>query len=81
MEDRCIVCNAIIPEGRHVCPNCEKVSATDKIEEIIEDLRNWEPMFWSDSETKLLMNKAADYLEKLKGEDHDNGTDDRTTGD
>lgn len=31
MEDRCIVCYAIIPEGRQVCPNCEKVSATDEI--------------------------------------------------
>ena len=30
MEDRCIVCDAIIPEGRQVCPNCEKVSATDE---------------------------------------------------
>jgi len=36
------------------------------IEEVIEDLRNWEDMFYSESETKLLMNKAADYLEKLK---------------
>ena len=31
MEDRCIVCDAIIPEGRQVCQNCEKVSATDEI--------------------------------------------------
>ena len=23
-EDRCIICGEIIPEGRHVCPNCEK---------------------------------------------------------
>jgi hypothetical protein len=23
MEDRCIVCNEIIPEGRMVCPFCE----------------------------------------------------------
>ena len=22
--DRCICCGAIIPEGRHVCPQCEK---------------------------------------------------------
>lgn len=36
------------------------------IEEIIEELRNWEPMFYSESETKWLMNKAADYLVKLK---------------
>lgn len=23
MEDRCIMCGDIIPEGRMVCPNCE----------------------------------------------------------
>lgn len=22
-ENRCVVCGAIIPEGRQVCPNCE----------------------------------------------------------
>lgn len=24
MENRCIFCNDIIPEGRQFCPNCEK---------------------------------------------------------
>jgi RNA polymerase subunit RPABC4/transcription elongation factor Spt4 len=24
MENRCVMCGAIIPEGRQVCPNCEK---------------------------------------------------------
>ena len=24
MEDRCICCGDIIPEGRQVCPNCEE---------------------------------------------------------
>lgn len=23
-EDRCICCGEIIPEGRHICPSCEK---------------------------------------------------------
>ena len=23
MENKCVVCGAIIPEGRQVCPNCE----------------------------------------------------------
>ena len=23
MEDRCVICGDIIPEGRQVCPNCE----------------------------------------------------------
>lgn len=38
------------------------------IEEVIEALRQWEDMFYSESETKNLMNKAADYLEKLSSE-------------
>lgn len=24
MDNRCVICGAIIPEGRQVCPNCEK---------------------------------------------------------
>ncbi|MBR5109883.1 MAG: hypothetical protein IK099_06780 [Clostridia bacterium] len=24
MEDRCVICGEIIPEGRQVCPLCEK---------------------------------------------------------
>lgn len=38
------------------------------IEEVIEDLRNWEQMFYSESETKWLMEKAADYLERLNSQ-------------
>jgi len=38
------------------------------IEEVIEALRQWEDMFYSESETKNLMNKAADYLEKQRSE-------------
>ena len=35
------------------------------IEEVIEALRQWEEMFYSESETQWLMKQAADYLEKL----------------
>lgn len=31
MEDRCIVCGDIIPEGRHICPNCEKDETVDEM--------------------------------------------------
>ena len=24
MENRCVICGVVIPEGRQVCPNCEK---------------------------------------------------------
>lgn len=35
--------------------------------EIIESLRQWEGMFYSESETKWLMSQAADRLERKKG--------------
>jgi RNA polymerase subunit RPABC4/transcription elongation factor Spt4 len=30
MENRCVVCGAVIPEGRQICPICEKGEATWK---------------------------------------------------
>ncbi len=24
-EEKCVFCDAVIPEGRQVCPNCEKM--------------------------------------------------------
>lgn len=24
MEDKCVICGKVIPEGRHICPICEK---------------------------------------------------------
>ena len=38
------------------------------IEEVIEALRQWEDMFYSESETKLLMGKAAELLAEQKKE-------------
>lgn len=35
MEDRCICCGEIIPEGRQICVNCEKEK------EIDYDIRNF----------------------------------------
>ena len=36
------------------------------VEEIIESLRTWQDDFYSESETKWLMDKAADLIESLK---------------
>ncbi len=30
MEDRCICCGAVIPEGRHICRICENKSSQHK---------------------------------------------------
>lgn len=37
-------------------------------EAVIEELRNWEDKFYSESETKLLMEKAAGLIEKRLSE-------------
>lgn len=29
-EDRCVVCGAIVPEGRQVCSECERKTKKDK---------------------------------------------------
>ncbi len=36
MEDRCISCGAVIPEGKQICPQCEQGGMS--IDEIIENL-------------------------------------------
>ena len=36
------------------------------VDEIIESLRTWEDRMYSESETKWLMNKAADLIEITK---------------
>ena len=36
--------------------------------EVIEELRQWEERFYSESETQSLMNEAADYLKKQQKE-------------
>lgn len=30
MPDRCVCCGEIIPEGRQVCPNCERGDTNEK---------------------------------------------------
>lgn len=37
MEDKCICCGAIVPEGRQVCPKCE--NATSKNWTEMKDVR------------------------------------------
>lgn len=38
MENRCIVCGDIIPEGRMVCPICERESNPQKNIESVKDI-------------------------------------------
>ena len=41
-DNRCIYCGEIIPEGRQVCPSCEKIqSETTKAELFDRVLNDW----------------------------------------
>lgn len=42
MDNRCVYCGEIIPEGRQVCPTCEKIqSETTKAENFNRVLNDW----------------------------------------
>lgn len=42
MEDKCVICGEIIPEGRQVCPKCEHpVSANNQTEKLIQGNLNF----------------------------------------
>ena len=46
MEDRCVICWEIIPEGNHYCANCSSKYGLDKItnkpvvQAVLEDIKN-----------------------------------------
>lgn len=39
-ENRCVVCGAIIPEGRMVCPSCENDQQNNDVNEEDKNDRN-----------------------------------------
>lgn len=39
-ENKCIMCGNVIPEGRMVCPNCEKIDVDTKESSFIETIIN-----------------------------------------
>ena len=38
MENTCIACGVVMPEGRQICPNCEQGHTPQKEK---EDTQNW----------------------------------------
>lgn len=66
-------CKNIMKDPNDMYQNCKSfVSIGNQsqerewsIAEVIEALRQWEDQFYSETETKWLMDKAADYLESL----------------
>lgn len=51
MEDRCVVCGEIVPEGTHICPMCQQASNDNNVFEYFRSLTATK----SDRETCQLM--------------------------
>lgn len=48
MENRCVVCGCIIPEGLQVCPNCQETYAKKIEHKPLRTQINWELILvWS----------------------------------
>lgn len=42
MDNRCVYCGEIIPEGRQVCPTCERIQTdTNKAERFDRVMNDW----------------------------------------
>lgn len=66
MEDRCICCGAIIPEGRQVCFKCEKPSGKEFLETLLyyeTDIKSKqdELQFWEDKATDITTNLSLTH--------------------
>lgn len=46
MEDRCVMCGEIIPEGRQICPRCEKGKTKMENEKIAINRAEVSWTFW-----------------------------------
>ena len=58
MDNECLICGEIIPEGRHICPRCEAIGSKElvidkrrEIKIVIPDvppsLNEWSKMHWA----------------------------------
>ena len=64
MEDRCVVCGEIVPEGRQVDPNCEN---SNIVKAIFDDIKNQQAKADSGKPTLSLVPKRIIYeIEKVR---------------
>lgn len=67
--ERCVCCGEIIPEGRQVCPNCEKrvqkpqkvKTRADLIREMTDEELAWELMTWRIETIAKRNGASSDY--------------------
>ena len=73
MEDRCVVCGEIVPEGRQVCAKCEKeyklneISSKTMVQAVWEDVKNQQAKADSGKPILSLVPKQIIYeIEKVR---------------
>lgn len=66
MSDRCVCCGKEIPEGRMVCPNCEKAEKQMTLEEIRSTIEKLRQSGKLDSESLNASIKALGAQETLR---------------
>ena len=61
MEDHCILCGAIIPEGRQVCPACETITELQWMKDDITKNDHYQIALYPG-----VIKHAVELLKKLK---------------
>lgn len=62
----CVCCGAIIPEGRQVCPICEKGLVSLKVAKIDKDELKFEQIYPPKTEGKTAPCVACRYAERIR---------------
>jgi hypothetical protein len=65
-EERCVICNAIIPEGRQVCPECEDKYGRDP-SRTKNLLRVFRDMEWKASHAADIIRQAEEMMTSMAG--------------
>lgn len=64
-EDYCVICGAIIPEGRQICPMCEKGKRDTSKTKVM--LRQYRDMEWKARNAEQIIRECDDMMTSLGG--------------
>ena len=66
MEDRCVMCGEVIPEGLQVCPSCQRkvMRDTRRTAKYLRQYRDWE---WMAANARQIIRECDDLMTKIGG--------------
>jgi len=66
MENRCVMCNEIIPEGMMVCPSCERKAEQDtrRTKALLREYRDLE---WKAQNAREIIRECNDMMTSMQG--------------